>query len=109
MDRSDVISLVTYTQTQDELGVWRESQTERRVYCKTDSVSRSEFFTGGQNGLKPEYRFSMFRGDYRGETTVIYRGMAYSVYRTYFESTDIIELYVERKAGVSNGPENAAC
>ena len=103
MDRSEVITLVSYPRTQDANGVWRDSApVERTVYCQVDSVSRSEFFDGGRNGLKPEYRFTMFFAEYLGERTVIYNGVAYSVYRTYHGRTDDLELYVERRTG-NNG------
>ena len=66
-----------------------------------DSVTRSEFYEAGRNGLNPEYRFTMFFGDYSGESVVEYNGDTYSVYRTYLRKTDIIELYVERKGGTN--------
>lgn len=102
MDRSSVITLLSSTRTQNKYGVWEETLTSRDVYCQVDSVTRSEFFEGGRNGLNPEFRFTMFFGDYEGEQTVIYNGNTYSVYRTYHAKTDTIELYVERKGG-SNG------
>lgn len=103
MDRSQIITLVSYPRTQDENGVWRDSDpVERAVYCQVDSVTRAEFFSGGQNGINPEYRFTMFFGDYNGERTVIFDGVAYSVYRTYHARTDELELYVERRNG-NNG------
>ena len=101
MDRSDVVTLVSYTQTQDDYGVWRKSKTERDVFCSVDSVTRAEFFEGGRNGLNPEYRITMFYGDYQGETEIVYNGAAYAVYRTYHAKTDEIEVYVERKGGVN--------
>lgn len=101
MDRSEVITLVAYTRTQDQYGVWRDNvPTETRVFCQVDSVTRSEFFEAGQNGITPEYRFTMFFGDYSGQGIVIYKGETYSVYRTFHARTDMIELYVERKTGV---------
>lgn len=105
MDRSNVISLVSTNQTQDAFGVWRQTETKRDVFCQVDSVTRAEFFEAGRSGLNPEYRFTLFAGDYNGESIVIFNGKAYSVYRTYHARTDEIELYVERKGG-SNGKEN---
>lgn len=105
MDRSNVISLVSTSQTQDAFGVWRQTETKRDVFCQVDSVTRAEFFEAGRSGLNPEYRFTLFDGDYNGESTVIFNGKAYSVYRTYHARTDEIELYVERKGG-TNGKEN---
>ena len=101
MDRSDVITLIATTQTQDAYGVWRKTETRKDVFCNVQSVTQSEFFEGGRNGLNPEYRMSMFYGDYDGETIVEYNGKRYAVYRTYRQRTDILELYVERKGGTN--------
>lgn len=99
MDRSDVINLYADIVTFDDYGVARKARTARQVFCKVDSVTRAEFFEAGRQGLNPEYRITMFSGDYDGETIVGYKGRMYSVYRTYFAKTDIIELYVERQGG----------
>jgi hypothetical protein len=104
MDRSNVITLLSATKTQDQFGVWRETLAERNVFCQVDSVTANEFFNGGRNGLNPEYRMTMFFGDYHGETMLQYNGMTYAIYRTYQRRDDIIELYVERKGG-TNGKE----
>lgn len=101
MDRSCVITLVAETHTQDAYGVWRPSQTTRDVFAQVDSVTRSEFFEGGRNGLNPELVFRMFQGDYQGEKICVYNGVAYSIYRTFHARNDIIELYAERKEGVN--------
>lgn len=99
MDRSDLITLYADTITYDDYGVAVKTRTSREVFCKVDSVTRAEFFDAGRSGLKPEYRITMFFGDYEGETIVGYNDRIYSVYRTYQAKTDIIELYVERKSG----------
>ena len=105
MDRSEVVQLVSVTKTQDAYGVWRETQTFRTVFCQVNSVTRSEFFEGGRAGLNPEFRVTMFYGDYGGEKTLIYKDKPYAVYRTYIGRNDTIELYVERKGG-SNGKKD---
>lgn len=101
MDRSDVIKLIGTTRTQDKYGVWRQTPSSREVFCEVDSVTQSEFFQGGRNGLNPEFKFTMFYGDYNNETIVEYKGQTYSVYRTYYRRTDKVELYVERKGGTN--------
>ncbi len=101
MDRSDVIELVTVTRTQDEYGVWRTSETTKKIYCQVDSVTQSEFFEAGRNGLNPEFRFTVFFGDYSNEPIVIYKDKRYAVYRTYLTRNDRLELYVERKGGTN--------
>lgn len=104
MDRSEVISLLATTKTQNDYGVWVESTTSRDVFCQVDSVTRAEFFEGGRNGLNPEFRMTMFAGDYNGERLLVYKGLSYSVYRTYHGRNDTLELYVERTGG-TNGKE----
>ena len=101
MVRSDVITLVAVTRTQNEYGQWVASETTKDVYCEVDSVSQSEFFEGGRNGLNPEYRFTMFFADYNNEPIVEYKGLRYAVYRTYLNKNDKLELYVERKGGTN--------
>ena len=103
MDRSDIVNLLADTITYDDYGVARKTRTSREVFCKVDSVTRAEFFEAGKAGLNPEYRITMFYGDYQGETAVEYKGKLLSVYRTYQAGTDILELYVERKGGTNGG------
>lgn len=75
--------------------------TERQVFCNVSSVTASEFFEGGRNGLNPEYRMTMFNGDYQGETMLKFNGRTYAIYRTYLDRNDNLELYVERKGGTN--------
>lgn len=101
MDRSVVIFLVSETWTQDTYGIRRPTQTSRKVFAQKNSVTRSEFFEGGRNGLNPECIFTMFEGDYKGEKILVCQGVTYSIYRTYSTRNDTIELYAERKEGVN--------
>lgn len=101
MDRSDVIDLIDQTMAKDDYGVWKATETKKRIYCKVDSVTASEFFDGGRNGLNPEYRMTVFSGDYDGQRVIEYAGLRYGVYRTYKAKNDNIELYVERKGGTN--------
>ena len=105
MDRSEVITLLTTVKQQDDYGVWRETEVGHDVFCQVDSVTRSEFFEGGRSGLNPEFRMTMFFGDYNDEKTLMYKGKSYAVYRTDIGKNDTIEGYVERKGG-SNGKAN---
>lgn len=101
MDRSAVITLISVTRTQDDYGVWRDQETTTDVFCQVDSITQSEFFEAGRNGLNPEYRFRLFFGDYNNQEIVAYNNQRYSVYRTYLRRDDTIELYVERKGGTN--------
>lgn len=105
MQKDDVIKLITINRTQDAYGRWIEgTPTVREVFAKVTSISRSEFFDAGRQGLNPEYRFDVFAGDYQGETVIEYHGQTYAVYRVY-EPGDYMELYVERKGG-TDGKSN---
>ena len=57
MDRSDVINLCEVNKTQDDYGQWIETVTKTQVFCQVDSITQSEFFEGGRNGLNPSYKF----------------------------------------------------
>lgn len=106
MDRSNIVRLIGDTYTQDSNGIWQSTPTERQVFCQVNSVTRNEFFEGGRNGLNPEFRVTMFRYDYQGERVLRYQGNTYSIYRTYNNRDDTIELYVERTGG-TNGIANS--
>mgnify|MGYP006908824167 FL=1 len=54
MDRSSVISLISETKTKNEYGVYQTETTSRDGFCQVNSVSRTEFFEAGRNGLNPE-------------------------------------------------------
>lgn len=98
----DVLFLISVEKTVDDNGVERETRTSRQIFCRKQSVTRTEFFAGGRSGLNPAFVFTVFRGDYNGETLIEYDGKTYSVYRTYQPDSDYMELYVQREGG-SNG------
>lgn len=100
MDKSEVINLISYGYIQNAKGVRvREEQTSRQVFVNVTSVTGSEWFEGGRNGLNPQLRFTMFSYDYEGEDVCEYQGELYSIYRTYRTRNDDIELYVEKRKG----------
>lgn len=106
MDRSEVITLVNETQVKNDFGVYEPVTETRDVFCQVRSITRSEFFDAGRNGLNPEFEFDVFFGDYEGERTVIYKDQRYAVYRTYQARTDVLEIYVQREGG-TNGTVNS--
>lgn len=95
---TDVITLITQTITTDKYGNEVATETERTVYCEVDSISQTEFYAAANTELNPEYKFTIFFGDYEGEDLVLFNGARYSVYRTY-RTGDDLELYTERKIG----------
>ncbi len=99
MDRSSVIYLVNETYDFDERGVPRVTRTRRKVFANVMSVTSSEWFEGGRNGLNPSFRITVFGPEYHGEKIIEFKRQYYSVYRTYNDRDDMIDLYVERKQG----------
>lgn len=108
MDRSTPIYLIARSYTADTYGVLQPTRTKRTVYANVTSVTGSEWFEGGRNGLNPELRAIMFAPDYKGEEIVQIGGTEYSVYRTYQARTDVLELYLERSKGVQSPPDPPA-
>ena len=140
MDRSNVLILHKQTYSKDAIGQYTPVISTSQVFCNLRSVSRSEWASAGQLGLKPELVATMFAWDYHGEEIAeIVTPMAsveasylqsesgqllsssqgallmsegggangtpikYGVYRTYLLDNEQIELYLERKTGVTNG------
>lgn len=99
MDRSDIVYLLNHTKTQNEFLAWVDTIAERQAFCEVTSVSQSEYFEGGRNGLNPSFRFRLFRYDYNGETELKYNGITYRIYRTFIDKNDVIDLYAELRQG----------
>ena len=104
MNMQDMITLRSVSIEVDAYGVPKETVTEKSIFARVESISAAEFFDGGQNSLKPEYRFLVNAWEYSDEPDVEYNGKVYSVYRTYRRNIDLMELYTERKVG-RNGSE----
>ena len=96
MMRADVIDLIT--ETASAHGVHQSvTETARQVYCTVESVSRSEFYTALNAGIRPEYVFRLaLAEDYQGERVVRYKGQKFRIIRTYMTEDDGIELTCER-------------
>lgn len=101
MDRSDVLTLIAVTYTTDSIGQRIPAESERTVFCQINSVTQSEYFEAGRAGLKAEYRATMNESEYQGEELCEYNNIRYGIYRTYRGRNDLIELYLERKAGLN--------
>lgn len=84
--------------TTDEIGQRIPRKTERKVWAHVQSVSRNEWFQGGQAGLQPELVADTPLVNYKGEKTAIIKDKQYSVYRTYFDDNrDTVSLYLEER------------
>ena len=100
---TDVITLVAQTISTDQYGNEVATEVETQVFCEVDSITQTEFYQAADTELNPEYKFTIFFGDYSGQPIVIYNGVRYAIYRTY-RADDNLELYVERKIGAIPAP-----
>lgn len=99
MNLAEKISLLTSEYVQDELGQWTETQTKTDVFAIVSSVTMSEFFQAGMQGMKPEYRMTVWMNEYDGQENLEYNEKNYTIYRTYRRDDGRIELYVTERKG----------
>ena len=99
MDKSCLITLVSRDFTIDEIGRQIGTETLTNVYAQVSSVYGAEWHKAGQNGIKPQFQFTVFEYDYHGEEILIYEGVEYGIYRTYMTKNEKMELYVAKKVG----------
>lgn len=98
------LELVASTYTRNEYGVSEKTEAIMPVYGYCDSVSASEFFEAGRNGLNPQFRIVMTELDYHGQAELIRNGERFAIYRTYRPNNGTVELYCERKGGTNGKP-----
>ena len=100
---TDVLTLIAQTISTDQYGNEVATEVEKQVFCEVDSITQTEFYQAANTELNPEYKFTIFFGDYDGQPIVEYNGLRYAIYRSY-RTGDDLELYVERKIGAIPAP-----
>lgn len=103
MDRSNIAYLVRQTITYDEIGQMVVTEQNRRIYCNVATITRDEFYSAGEVGIRPKWKITTFEADYEYEEYCIYKNTKYHIYRAYVKSNEEIELYLENLVGVANG------
>ena len=99
MNLAEKIALVSIEYAQDDLGEWTETRTKTEIFGWVESVSMSEFYQAGMQGLKPDYKFTIWMQEYGGQEIIEYSDKIYKVYRTFRRSDGRIELYVTERKG----------
>ena len=95
------ITLIRQTYTVNTIGEQIPVEQQAEVFCQIQSVSGEEWERAARNDLQAVFRAVMPGINYSGERVVEYNGTRYSVYRVYHrDDSDLIELYIEAKAGV---------
>lgn len=97
----DVAYLIQQDYTEDGLGQHiPNKETSIEIFVSVQSISRTEYFEAGKNGLMPEIVIKTAAINYSGEKLIEYQGVRYGIYRTYRSNIpDEVELYLQRKAG----------
>ncbi|HIX43026.1 MAG TPA: phage head closure protein [Candidatus Kurthia intestinigallinarum] len=101
---NDVAELMQEQIIKTSLGQERKSFVPSEVFCKKKSVTRTEYFTAGQSGLRPSAMFKVHLLDYDQELYIRHEEKIYSIYRT-FENGNFIELYCEVRSGANQSTE----
>ena len=101
---NDVAELMQEQIIKTSLGQERKSFVPSEVFCEKKSVTRTEYFTAGQSGLRPSAMFKVHLLDYDQELYIRHEEKIYSIYRT-FENGDFIELYCEVRSGANQSTE----
>ena len=107
MNLAEKIALVSIEYAQDDLGEWTETRTNTEIFGWVESVSMSEFYQAGMQGLEPEYKITIWMQEYGGQDLVEYNSKIYSVYRTFRRSDGRLELYVTERKGEENDSEGS--
>ena len=106
MDRSTPLYLIGKAATQNLNGEYESDEEQRLVYCNLRSVTRSEWSTAGEAGLRAEYQATIFGPDYNGEEAaeLSLRGgkQRFVIYRTYVGPNETLELYLGDRVGVTD-------
>jgi len=94
--------LVSVSISQDEIGVQKETITEKEIpIIKVEDVYSKEFYEANQQGFKPTLRLVISTLNYEDEPELVYMGKQYNIIRTQEKTADELILVCERK--VKNG------
>lgn len=100
------IYLIGITETGDDIFA-QPTTTETRtgVIATAVPISRSEFYSAGQIGIRPDYEFDINPAEYNGEKIVeLEDGTRLDVYRVYEASTEKLEIYCRLASGLNVAP-----
>jgi len=97
-----VVQLIAVSHEQNDIGELVEVETARTVMATLDDIGRSEFFQASAMEFAPSFVCRTAAINYGGETVLEHDGVRFAIYRTYLDG-DTIELYAQKKAGVSYG------
>lgn len=84
----------------DELGICYLGPARSPAWCALGYVQLSEIDDAGQAGLIRELHLLVSAHAYNGEDVLEYAGRKYAIRRTFQEDRDLVDLYIEERAGL---------
>lgn len=100
MDFNRRVKLIKQTISYGNLREEIITETFSEVYAQVTSITQTEWFSAGKNGIQAQYKATCYSFEYNNEPIVEIDGQRLSVYRTYnVPKQDLIELYLETKGG----------
>lgn len=101
----DILVLIGTAYRQNELLEQEmDGETRTEIFGEERSVTRSEWYEAGREGMRPSILFVTSQLNYDGQQEAELRGIRYRIYRTYrVRDTNLVELYLEEKAGMICG------
>lgn len=94
------ISLISKTYTEDAIGQKIPTEVETEIFADVASISANEFAKAGELGFKPLFKFNVWQNEYSGQEILKYKGVKYSIYRTYNNQKGRTELYAQKDVGI---------
>lgn len=103
MEYTDIIYLVSQTDTEDAIGnVVSSDSTFKKCYAKKQSVKRGEFYNAVEVGITPSVEFVIKRLNYNNEEELLWNNERYSIIRTADpENKFDIVLVCSKKIGIN--------
>ncbi len=114
-DRVDtMITLISHGQSveyDDFLQPIPGQEIRAEVMATFVPVSRSEFYSAGEKGFRPDFVFEVNPAEYSGQADAEVYDLETGImekcriYRTYRSDPDTLELYMSRAAGLDPAPD----
>lgn len=103
MDSNIQLILISEVVTVGEIGEETIQQVRSAPIWGTKyPITRTEWETAGERDIKAEFRIDVYGFEYGGQRVCEIDSAKYGIYRTYSRpDSDIVELYLEEKGGVS--------
>lgn len=92
----ETVELLTKTYEPDAEGVPQETVKRFKAYCNSYTVATQAWSTAKMANYEADDEIQLRTCDYHGETDVVYRGKAYSVFQR-MEQGDFTRLLIQRQ------------